>query len=745
MDTSFQDKIDFHEYFRVIMKRRWTISTVFLFVVITVTIHAFTATPIYKAVTRIVIDKENPNVVSIQEVMAMDASGTDYYQTQYKIIESRTVAREVIRRLDLKNSKEFSGKSKNLLIRFLASIKNIIVSCKNAISSLFKTDAKEGTASVDIDEIDSGLVSSFIKRISVEPIRKSRLLDIGFHARDPELAAKTANTIARAYIDHNLETKVQAIQEAVKWLQRRIEAERAKVEESEQALLNYKKEKNIITDFTNEVEQITAQKLAQLNTQVVEAESRRVEAETRYKQAVALTDTPDMLDSIPEVLNNELIKQIKSMEVDLYKRISELSKKYGQNHPQMVAIKSEMETLSKRKTYEVDRVINSLKSEYQVALARERSLKDALSRQKTETLELNQKAIEYGVLRRETESARQMYELLFNRFKETSLTEDMRTLNIRVIDKAEVPKKPLKPKKGLNILLAMVVGLVVGTLLAFFYEYLDNTIKAPDDIKRYLDVPYLGPVPAIDMNGDTDSLKKSELITFRDPKSSASEAYRDIRTSILFSSVESEPQVMLITSAGPQEGKTITASNLAVTMAQSGSKVVLVECDLRRPRIDKVFDKQHDTGLTNILVGNKDVEETIFKTEVENLFIIPSGPVPPNPSEILGSKRMTELIQTLKKNFTRIIIDSPPVAAVTDAVVLAKQVDGVIMIVRVNDKSKDMIINSLEKLRSVSADIFGIVLNGVDISRHSYYYYQYSGSYYGVETDQSQQPAGEDA
>ena len=718
------------------MKRKWTVIAFFAIIVITVAIHTFTATPVYEASTRLIIDKENPNVVSIQEVMAINASGTDYYQTQYKIIESRTVAREVIRHLNLEESEEFFPRPKDDFISNLKrSIRETLSFWKDSVKSLLRIEHKKTSTTLAEYEPDSPLVSAFIKRITVNPIRNSRLVDVNFQAKDPVLATKAVNTLADAFIGQNLETKLRAVQDAVKWLHSRIEDERKRVEKAEQALLGYKEKHSIITDFSSDVENITAQKLAQLNTQVVDAESKRVEAETRYTQAMALTGTPDMLDSIPEVLNNELIRQIKSMEVELYKRMSELSKKYGQKHPQMVAIESELNTLQKRKTQEVNRVISSLKNEYRVALAKENSLKAALAKQKKESLELNQKAIEYGVLRREAESARQMYELLFKRFKETSLTEDMKTGNIRIVDRAEVPKYPVKPKKKLNILLAIIVGLVTGVGLAFFFEYLDNTIKIPEDVKQHLNIPYLGPAPLFGMesDGNPEGDRSRELVTLHSPKSTGSESYRGIRTSILFSSAESAPQVILITSAGPKEGKTITTANLAVTMAQSGSKVMILDCDMRRPKLHKVFGAARDQGVSNILVGSTDLDKAIFHTHLPNLDIIPCGPIPPNPSEMLGSARMSTLLNKLRKQYAHILIDSPPSTAVTDAVVLSKSVDGVVLVIRAGDTVREIVKNGVAQLETVGAHILGAVLNGVDTGRDSYYYYQYYYYYYGED------------
>ena len=730
-----KETIGLRDYLQIILKRRWTIITVFAILVLTVAIHAFTATPTYKATARLVIEKENPNVVSIQEVMAIDTSGTDYYQTQYKIIESRNVARDVIKRLNLGKSEEFFPKPKDDFISNMkTSIRETFSFWKESITSLLKTETKKSPETSKEYDPDSSLVSDFVDRIDIKPIRNSRLVDISFEAKDPVLATKITNTLAKAYIDQNLEIKLAAVQDAVKWLHNRVESERKKVEAAELALLRYKEQHDIITDFSSDVEQVTAQKLAELNTQVVEAESRRVEAETRYRQAIALEGSPDMLDSIPEVLNNELIRQIKKMEVDLYKRTSELSKKYGRKHPQMVAIESEMKTLNKRKNHEVNRVVNSLKNEYRVALAKENSLKAALATQKRETLDLNQKAVQFGVLKREAGSAKHMYELLMKRFKEASLTEDMRTGNIRVIDRAEVPEVPEKPNKKRNIILAIIVGLVMGTGLAFFFEYLDNTIKLPEDVKQHLKIPYLGPVPLIEIEESENSEKDRtpELVTLHLPKSTASESYRGIRTSILLSSSESAPQVIMVTSSGPREGKSITTSNLAITMAQSGSKVIIIDSDMRKPKIHRLFGVTRDLGISNILAGNDDVREAIVHSKIPNLDIVPCGPTPPNPSELIGSDRMSNVLDVLRKHYTRIIIDSSPLTAVTDAVILSKFVDGVVVVIRAGEMAREVIRNGIDQLEAVGASILGAVLNGVEMGRDSYYY-QYYYYYYGED------------
>jgi exopolysaccharide transport family protein len=737
MEEEREKQIDLRDYLRVILKRRWTIITCFVIIVVAVAIATLTATPIYRATTKLIIEKENPNVVSIQEVMSVDASGTDYYQTQYNIIESRSIAREVIRRLNLDQSEEFFPKPKDdFFSNIKRSISETIVSWKEATLSLFEP-GKELNPGDESDQVepDSTLVSTFIEKINVEPIRNTRLVNVGFDAKDPVLAARIANTLAGAYIDQNLDTKLKAVQDAASWLDRRIQEERKKVEAAQLGFQQYKERYGIITGFSSDTEKITAQKLAELNTQVIGAEASRVEAETRYKQTKRLLASKGSLDSIPEILGNELIRTIKQSEVELSRTLSELSKKYGKNHPQIIAVKAELATLEKRKRGEIQKVVDSLKNEYEVALARERSLRDSLARQKHESLELNKKAIEFGVLRREAASAKQMYDLLVKRFKETSITEDMKTGNIRIVDRAEIPEIPIKPRKKLNILLAVIVGLTMGTGLAFFFEYLDNTVKTPDDIKRYFGMPYLGPVPVIEHDRGAKDGEVEELAAVETPKSTASEAYRGLRTSLLFSSAEGPPQVILITSAAPKEGKTLTCTNLAATMAQAGSKVLLVDCDMRRPRIHDIMKIGRDVGISNILAGTTGGNQVLFKTKVANLHVIPSGPIPPNPSELLGSNRMAELVKTFRERYDRIIIDSPPITAVTDATVLARIADGVVVIIRSGDTSMDIVRNGVEQLEGVNATILGAVLNGVNMRKDGYYYYQYYYYYYSEDGD----------
>lgn len=728
-----EQEVHLRDYLRVLRKRKMTILLCLVVVVLSTLIFTLTATPIYKSTTKVIIEQDRPNVLSFEEIMEADSTQSEYFQTQYKIIESRKIARDVIKKLNLSEHPVFAPteeKERSWMASITLGAKEALADWKENVLGLLNTGAQDGDQEEEPDKNDDqALVKAFLGRLNVEPVRGSRLVHVSFESPDPELASQVANTVAEAYKQHNIDMQLNVIRDAAQWLNERVSEEREKVEAAERNLQEYKEKHGILAGFSSESEQITAQKLAQINRQVVEAEARRVEAETRYKQTRDLLNRDASLDSIPAIINNELIQSMKQSEVDLSKRLAELSGRYGPNHPRIKAIKSELRTLEEKKQAEIDQVINSLENEYQVARARERSLKQALEQQKAESQELNEKAIEYGVLKREAESARQMYDMLIKRFKETSMTEEIRAGNIKIMDAAETPKSPVKPNAQRNMLLSMVLGLMMGVGGAFFLEYLDNTVKSPEDVKNYLHVPYLAPVPLV-----KDDQGTPDLVSHLHPKSTASEAFRGLRTNILFSSADHPPQVILVSSPGPGDGKTLTSINLAITMAQYGSKVLLLDGDLRRPRIHKVFGLSRDNGVSNVLAGSVDQNAAVIQTtDIPNLSVIASGPVPPNPSELLGSKRMTKFLDMLRERYDRVIIDCTPVTAVTDASILANFVDGVVVVLSANESTKEVAKSALESLARVQAKVLGVVLNSVDLSKESSYYYHYYYYYYGED------------
>ncbi len=730
------------DYIRVLRKRKWIVLTCFFVVVLITAIATLTKTPVYRATTKLVIEKKNPNLVSVEEVFALDASSTDYYQTQYEILQSRTIAKGVIESLNLAENKNFNpppsddpiSRGKRYVINSLKNIKNSLVSF--VFPSETYGDSNQIQPFVDPktkkQKLQSQLIDKFQSQLSIEPVRNTRMVNIHFDSVSPELATRIADTVTKVYMDQNLETKMKTIKHAVHWLKDRLDEARAKVEKAQKKFLDYREEHQIITDISPETEQVRAQKLATLKNRIVKAETDRIEAQSKYSQAKRALNSQDGAGSIPEISTNQVISSIKASEMELSSRLSELSEKYGSKHPRIIALKKQLQELDQRKKNEIRKLVNSLKHKYQTALSREKSLKAALKEEQKKAMELNKKAVQYGVLKRKAESAKEMYDLLVKRFKEASLTEDIKTVNVRVVDKAEVPQNPIKPKEKRNLLLAMVLGMFMGCGLAFFNEYLDDTLKTPEDVKEFLGLPFLGIIPKIKEQEE----RQIELTVRNEPKSVTSEAYRGLRTNVMFSSAEQSPKVILITSALPEEGKTTTAINLALAMAQAGSKTLMLGCDMRKPNMHKIFGISKEMGLSNILTGSAQYKEVCQPSGVDNLDLIPCGPIPPNPSELLGSQKMNELIDQLKQDYDCLIMDSPPLTVVTDASLLGKKSDGVILVARAFITSKQAVKTGLEQLHNIGAKILGVAFNSVDMEKEgSYYYSKYYYSYYYYAED----------
>ncbi|MGA2466439.1 MAG: polysaccharide biosynthesis tyrosine autokinase [Thermodesulfobacteriota bacterium] len=707
-------KVDLRDYWRILVKHRWIVITFLLVVVTTVTIYSLTMIPIYRATAQILIEKTNPNILSMQELVVMDPSGTDFYQTQYKILESRSIAQEVIKRLDLAQNPEFKGKKK-----------------QQEKEPLSETSSIPEPAPID----DSAIVGPFLKRLKIEPIRNSRLVNINFESTDPNLAAQAANTLAQAYIDWNLGLRLKTQQNVSNFLDEQVKEARRKLDASEQALQQYREKYGVAALSARggkgpEGEQdISRLKLMQVNAQFVDATKNRIEAEIQYKNALEALKVPRKAESLPDVISNLAILAIKDQEVRLLRDRAEKSEKFGPKHPVTVSLNQEIENLEKKKLEEIRNIVDAMRTKYEVALNQERFLQKALMQSQDETISRDKIAIQYQVLQQETESNRVLYDMLLKRLKETNVSEENRTINIHVVDQAEVPKGPFKPKVVMNISLAVVVGLFLGIGLAFFMEYIDNTVKTPDDLKRYFNLPYLGPVPHFKI--ENPDLPKSDLIVLNDPKSSASESYRGIRTGILFSTSSGPPRSLLITSADAKEGKTITCSNLAIAMAQAGQRILMLDCDMHRPRFHKIFNLGNERGLSNILVGEKDWREVKTPTPIPNLEVIPSGPIPPNPADLIGSDRMRDLIKEAIQEYDCVLFDSAPVGAVTDPVILSRFVEGVVLVVKVGQTVRDRVANSLRLLKDVQAHVLGAVLNDINIGKDGYYYYYYHYYYYG--------------
>lgn len=590
------------EYLFILRKRKWIAFFFCLLVIAATVFFVYTATPIYKSTAKILIEKENPNIVDFQEVFQVNARQTDYYVTQYELLKSRTLAEKVIQKLDLEETPYFKDQPKP--------------------------------------------IDRFLKMLQIEPVRNSRLVEVSVLHPEPKEAAEIANVLVDAYIRQNLENKLQISQQASSWISERLELLQDKVYSSEKKLQEYKEKHRLIN------------------------------IPSLAEETVALQEMRGELSKL-ETLR------------------AEYSKRYLEEHPKLIQVDNQISELKQRIQNEIDK-----------------------------TIDLNKVAIEYNQLKRELQSNTRVYEALLARLKEMTVTENLEASNVVIIDQAEVPDRPFKPRKLISLLLALIIGSIGGITAAFFIEYLDDSIKSPEEIEKYLHLPFLGLIPHF----SPGKKESSEVFMLKEKHSVTSEAVRGIRTSILLSGSAKEPQVILVTSCGPSEGKTIVSTNLAVALAQQGKRTLIIDTDMRKPKQHRYFNESNTLGLSNCLI-NEEVQRAIMRTGVENLDALFAGPIPPNPAELLGSEKMKEIIDSVRKIYDFIILDSSPFMAVTDAVILSSLAGGVIFVANTKKAHRKALKRGKKLFDSLGARIIGVVMNQVKVEKHRYYYGTYH--YYG--------------
>lgn len=704
-----EEEIHLRDYLNVIMRRRWIVITFLIAVVTTVTVGAFLKKPMYKSTITVRIERENPNILSFKDVVNLERAEEDYYQTQYKVLKSRNLAKRIIRSLKLNAHPEFVSLEKSQAADLHAGMLEK------------KTDVFKG------GEISSGLVDTFLDRVEVSPLQKSRLVNVSFSSHDPELAAKVADALGEAFIDLNIELKFQATQQARTWLEKQLDVMKAKVEQAEERLHEYASKNEIIflekTDADGkgtDGENIVIKKLSEFSTELTAATADRIGREALYRE-VRSGDR----DANSVVINNPLILELKKTYSSLEADYNQQLKIYKPDYPKMLQMKEQMRQVKNRIDQETGKILTSVGKDYEAAVKRETRLKSALAAQKKEALDLNQRAVQYQILKREADANKELYNGLLQRLKETGVSASLTASNIQVLDKAEAPKKPFSPNKKLNIMLALVVGLFGGIGLAFFSEYLDNTIKTPEDIEKRIALPPLGLVPCCGENRENLPV---ESIAHADARGPMAEAYRSIRTFLLLSSGGKPPKVMMVTSPIRDDGKTTTTVNIAISLTKSDVKAILIDADMRKPRIHDIFHIDNEIGLSVFLSGNIEIGDGIIRESgIENLHVIPSGPIPPNPAELLGSYKFEELIQGLYPFYNFILIDTPPVLGIADPLIVSRKTDGVILVVKAGKTPKEAAQEAKRLLRGVNAKILGAVLNSIDEAafRYSNYYNYY--------------------
>ncbi|MGE3343044.1 MAG: GumC family protein [Vicinamibacterales bacterium] len=715
----FGDEFHITDYLRILYKRRWVAAAAFCLVFGFAAVRTFTATPVYQARVQLLIENENPNVVNFEEVLTQNQRALDYLQTQYRMLQSRALARRTLDAESLWNDPLFTGAG---AVGFNL---NPVAWARTSVAwamSLVAGDPEAELPGADETAAQSRAIDAFLRRLSVMPVRNSRLVDVGFSSPDAALSARVVNALARAYIEQSIEFRFTATREATDFLEQQMAAQRKTVEASEQALQRYREQTDSVS--LEDRQNIVVQRLADLNAAVTRARTERIQKEAAYDQIRAIQSDPAALDSAPSVLGNAFVQQLKGQLSQLQRERAQLAEKLGARHPDMIRISTAIETTQIRLDGEITKVVQAIRAEYESALAQERSLNASLEQQKSEALALNRQSIEYGVLEREAESNRQMYDGLMQRSRQTGISGELRTSNIRVVDPAEPPRRPSSPNKTLDLLLGLLGGSTLGVLLAFGFEYLDSRIKSPEEIKVHLGLPFLGLVPAV------GTRTPDELLVNNGVPSHFAEAFRSIRTNVLFSSADAGSKSLVITSTAPGEGKTLVSSNLAVSLAMAGQRVLLIDADMRRPKAHEMFSLPLEPGLSNVLVGGAKASEAVRKTAVAGLWVLCAGKHPPNPAELLGSQRLRDFLVSLRAHFDWVVLDSPPVMAVTDAALVSHFANGVVFVVGSEMTSRGVAKAALEQLDSAKAKYVGAILNNVDLQRHGYYYSRYYQSSY---------------
>jgi capsular exopolysaccharide synthesis family protein len=704
-----------YDYLLILRKHQWLILSFSLAVVTIVAIATFRMQAVYTAVSRIEIDRENTNVLpqgadSFDLVTDMDT----YIETQSRILTSETLALRTIRDSGLIPHADFGGTA----------------SASEAITSGSLMNHRRPPE-----------LGGFLGSLTVKRVPQSRLLDVSFESTNPEQAAQILNFHIQSFIEQNYRSRYDTTAKASEWLKNQLSELKVKVQKSEDARLSYERQHQIWE--LNDKQNITTQRLNDVNKELTDAQSDRMRKEALYEFAKS-----GNIDAVPQLRQNSALQELQRKRSDGYALYLDVLNQYGPNFPKVQRLQAQLKEMDGLIEKEKLNILEGLGNDYNAARQREGLLTEALNEQKTEVNQMSESMVEYNILKREAEATKTMYDGLLTKLNESLLAAGLKSSNIRVVDYAMIPSTPTRPAKTRNVALSFVVGLVGGIGLALLREYLDNTVKTPDDIETLVRLPSLAVVPAFvseNGNGKRNKLlgvvgtngheKRIELVAQHLPKSQMSEAFRALRTALLLSQADHPPQVVLVTSALPREGKTTAAANLAVTLAQLGDRTLLLDCDLRKPGIVRLLNLTDGkyAGLSSYLAGVSTLDlVAVAHPVIPNLVVIPTGPLPPNPADLLSSHRLADALRQLRTQYKFIVIDSPPVMAATDAVILSVQADGVLLVVRSGETPKEAFTRARDLLTSVKCHLLGVVLNAVDSGAPDYYYsYRYYPYSYG--------------
>ncbi len=770
VDPNAENEVHLLDYWRAIRKRLWLVIAIVVLVTMLTVVYAARKPDIYEARARVQVNLEdnNPTLVGGQPIFYGSSDDPVYFNTQLQILVSGGLIRRVVRTLDLEHNPDFLNSNPSqkrstwqAVLQTIGLRKQQALENKTPDTLPLTGSVAEASAREDLVEAKrlAPYVGEILGGLNVEPVKENRgflketrLIDIIFEHTDPQVASKVVNAIAETYIYSNLEKNVQTTSSTGDFLQKRIAEIQENIRTSEERLVNYAKNNQIVSLDSNQ--NTVMERLAGLNQQLLEAENERKTAEAALNAARA-----------PGAANALIEGEIKQAG-DLESKLNELRQKRAQllveateEAPEVKEVDGQITELDKQikelRLRKSSTLLTNLTTRYKQALEREQLLRKSFEQQRSETLTQNEAAINYRIIQQGIETNKTMLNGMLQRAKENDVAMAGKSNNISVVDYALTPDNPVGPNRMRTIFMSMFLSLGLGIGLALFLEYLDDTVRSTEDVERMLHLPALAVIPGVGgavkrkmvagsmalqkkNGGNGNAGNHSELLMNVDGRSPLAEAYRHLRTSVLLSTAGRAPKSLLVTSSLPGEGKTTTAVNTSYSLVQTGASVVIVDADMRRPRIQSIFGMRGQLGLSSILSSDVTEEEMlamVSKDETTGLHVLTAGPIPPNPAELIGSEQMRRLIVVLQKQFTHVVIDSPPVTSFTDGVLISTMVDGVLLVVHGGKSSRHVVRRSRQLLQDVGAKIFGVVLNNTQIQSHDYYYYQryYSEKYYGSE------------
>jgi polysaccharide biosynthesis transport protein len=725
------------DYVFVVLKRKWLILSLVLVVTSLVTIQMFRLPNIYQAETTIRIEPKPRSVLQTKEILISAPGDPNFWGTQLKLLENPTLARQVVLILDLQHNPTFFGAQSRgglftTLRRIFGSDKRKPASEPTPTTGLEVAAEVQQMSPEDLAKLEP-YEDAIIGGETVEPIVGTNLVKIKFTHSDPELAQKISNTLAEVFRDNNLLRATSGSTRAEDLLLKEITSLQTKIKQDQEVQFNYAKNHNL--PLTNDPDgNLEAKRLATLSSQLLDAENDRKNFQAAYEAGKSQSD----LSTIPEVQSSERISKLKDNVSSLREKRDALLVVYTPEWPEVKKIDAQLKAMETEIAKAESEILVSMKNRYEAAVTRENSLRNAYDQQRSTTTQQTRDQIEMIALTQQIETNKQYLNTLLQREQELQVTSADRPNEVNVETPARTPKAPVGPPRFRNILIAFLLSLAAGIGLAFLLDFVDDTVKSIDDIDRYLHLPALALIPAsrserakLIPGAVAPAGENTALALVDDARSPVAESYRHLRTSLLLSSAGQPPKTILVTSSQPSEGKTTTVINTAFMLAQTGAEVLIVDCDLRRPRVHTHFEMPNARGLTNWLSGETNLEGLLQTYERKpNLKFLTSGPVPPNPAELLGSEEMRRLLGILSERFAHIIIDSPPAISFTDASILSTMVDGVMLVVHGGRSSRAVVRRAKQQLLDVGAHIFGVVLNNVKLESRNYYYSSYYSSYY---------------